>query len=355
MGDDSEQCDPRLTTLSITSYSNETVNENSPVTAAWIQEQIQALHTSAQLSKLFRQKIKNLYIKYNISVMLWTVLTLGLLPAYYAEYREEMTATETPSLPAPADTERRSWKDVARDMMKVWALVCKGGLVLCPMSLTLLQFGGMKSTLARTLTIAACICAGGAFILSAIFISMRSKLSRGSIGNLWVEASPTLSSPGALTFWVTLVSPMSYMIWSLLYCVLTLLVISWNKYVGGGTTPDIGNSTDAKPAFIGPLSRFAEPLLSSEGGNAAREATGATPHRARGYPRARAFESEALLSTGWYAIPKPICLGIRRELTRSENIHKEEEVDRSKDMVLNATKSITVCSSLTVARVYPSD
>ncbi|KAF8965701.1 hypothetical protein BDZ97DRAFT_1756993 [Flammula alnicola] len=139
------------------------------------------------------------------------------------------------------------------------------------MSLTLLQFDGMKSTLARTLTIAACACAGGAFILSAIFISIRSKLSRGSMGNLWVEASPTLSTPGALTFWVTLVSPMSYMIWSLLYCVLALLVVSWNNYVGGGTIPDAGNSTDAKPAFIGPLSRSAEPFFSSEAGNAARE------------------------------------------------------------------------------------
>ncbi|KAF8972070.1 hypothetical protein BDZ97DRAFT_1752689 [Flammula alnicola] len=176
-----------------------------------------------------------------------------------------------PSLPVPADTQVRSWQGAVKNLTKIWALVCKGGVVLLPMSLTLLQFGGTKSTLARTLTIAACVCAGGAFILSAIFISMRSRLSRGSVGNLWAEASPTLSSPGALTFWVTLVSPMSYIIWSLLFCVLTVLVVSWNKDVGG-TTPDVGNSTDAKAAFIGPLSRFAEPLLSSEGGNAIHEA-----------------------------------------------------------------------------------
>ncbi|KAF8965702.1 hypothetical protein BDZ97DRAFT_1756995 [Flammula alnicola] len=280
------QCDPHLTPPSITSDPNETVNENSPVTAPWIQEQIQALRTSVQLrqlaahlmiytifSGLFGQKIKNLYIKYNISITLWTVLTLGLLPAYYAEYREERIGTEISSLPVPSDTQVRSWQSIVKNLTKSWVLVCKGGVVLLPMSLTLLQFGGMKSTLARMLTIAACVCAGGAFILSAILISMRSKLSRGSIGNLWAEASPTLSTPGALTFWVTLVSPMSYMIWSLLFCVLTLLVVSWNKYIGEGTTPDVGNSTDAKAAFIEPLSRFVAPLLSSEGGNAARGAT----------------------------------------------------------------------------------
>ncbi|KAF8959535.1 hypothetical protein BDZ97DRAFT_1390232 [Flammula alnicola] len=195
--------------------------------------------------------MKNLNVRHTIVIVLWTALTLGLLPVYYAEYRAETTGAETASLPPPADTEVRSWKVVARDLIKVWTLVCKGGLVLCPLSLTLLQIPGVtESTLARTSTIAACVCGGSAFLLSAVFISMRSKLNRGKIAHLWIEASPSLSTPKALTFWTTLVSPISYLIWSLIFCILTLLLVAWNRYVGGGPTPDGGNSADTKAAFI---------------------------------------------------------------------------------------------------------
>ncbi|KAF8958484.1 hypothetical protein BDZ97DRAFT_1442496 [Flammula alnicola] len=239
--------------------------------------------------------MKNLNISHTIFIVLWTTLTLGLLPVYYAEYRAETTGAETVSLPSPADTEVRSWKDVAKDLIKIWALVCKGGLFLCPLSLTLLQIHGVtESTLARTSTIAACVCGGSAFLLSAVFISMRSKLNRGRVAHLWVEASPSLSAPKAVIFWTTLVSPMSYLMWSMLFCILTLLVVAWNKYIGGGITPDAGNSEGAKPAFIisgvflttliiGSIVQVRRAIALIRG-IAACEATGAVRHPVSGNP-----------------------------------------------------------------------
>ncbi|KAF8972108.1 hypothetical protein BDZ97DRAFT_1913348 [Flammula alnicola] len=255
MENHSEQYNPGFPTPSITLYTHEIVDQNSQVTAyiaglqpSWIQEQIRFLHS---IQSKLGQKMKDLDIIHTIFIALWTALTLGLLPVYYAEYRAETTGAETASLPSPADTEVQSWNNVARDLINIWALVCKGGLVLCPLSLTLLQIPGVtESTLARTSTIAACVCSGSAFLLSAVFISMESKLNRGQIAHLWVEASSSLSASKALTFWTTLVSPMSYLIWSLLFCILTLLVVSWNRYIGGGPTPDGGNSADTKAAFI---------------------------------------------------------------------------------------------------------
>ncbi|KAF8959536.1 hypothetical protein BDZ97DRAFT_1922883 [Flammula alnicola] len=231
------------------------VDENSRVTAynpglrpSWIQEQIRSLRS---IRSELGQKMKNLNVRHTIVIVLWTALTLGLLPVYYAEYRAETTGAETASLPPPADTEVRSWKVVARDLIKVWALGTTETYLVLRLSLTLLQIPGViGSTLPRTLTIAACVCGGSAFLLSAVFISMRSKLNRGKIAHLWVEASPSLSAPEALVFWTTLVSPMSYLIWSLLFCILTLLVVSWNRYIGGGPTPDGGNSANTKAAFI---------------------------------------------------------------------------------------------------------
>ncbi|KAF8966030.1 hypothetical protein BDZ97DRAFT_1917738 [Flammula alnicola] len=255
MGSHSEQYNPGIPSPSITLYTRQIVDDNSQGTVyepgpqpSWIQEQIRSLRS---VQSELRQKMKNLNTRHTIFIVLWTTLTLGLLPVYYAEYRAETTGAEAASLPPPADTEVRSWKVVARDLTKIWALVCKGGLVLCPLSLTLLQIPGVtESTLARTSTIAACVCGSSAFLLSAVFISMRSKLNGGKIAHLWIEVSPSLSAPKALVFWTTLVSPMSYLIWSLLFCVLTLLVVSWNTYIGGGPTPDGGNSAETKAAFI---------------------------------------------------------------------------------------------------------
>ncbi|KAF8959540.1 hypothetical protein BDZ97DRAFT_1922887 [Flammula alnicola] len=299
MGSHSEQYNPDFLTPSVTLDIHKIVDENSQVTAynpglqpSWIQEQIRSL---CSVQSELGQKMKNLNIKHTIFIVLWTTLTLGLLPVYYAEYRAETAGEETASLPPPADTEIRSWKAIARDLIKIWTLVCKGGLGLCPLSLTMLQIHGVtESTLARTSTIAACVCGGSAFLLSAVFISMRSKLNRGKIAHLWVEASPSLSVPEAVIFWTTLVSPMSYLIWSILFCVLTLLVVSWNKYIGGGIAPDAGNSEGAKPAFI--ISGVFLTTLIIETivqvrraialirGNAAREATVAVPHPIPGNP-----------------------------------------------------------------------
>ncbi|KAF8956693.1 hypothetical protein BDZ97DRAFT_1925229 [Flammula alnicola] len=275
------------------------MDENSQVTAynpglqsSWIQDQIRSLHS---VQSELEQKVKNFNIRHTICIVLWTTLTLGLLPVYYAEYRAETTGAETASLPSPADTEVRSWKDVTKDLIKIWVLVCKGGLFLGPLSLTLLQIHGVTdSTLARTLTIAACVCGGSAFLLSAVFISMRSKLSRGRVAHLWVEASPSLSAPKAVIFWTTLVSPMSYLMWSMLFCILTLLVVAWNKYTGGGITPDAGNSEGAKPALIisgvflttliiGSIVQVRRAIALIRG-IAACEATGAVRHPVSGNP-----------------------------------------------------------------------
>ncbi|KAF8959532.1 hypothetical protein BDZ97DRAFT_1922881 [Flammula alnicola] len=255
MGSHCEQYNPGSLTPSITLYTHGMVDENSQVTAnnpgpqpSWIQEQLRSLRG---IQSELGQKMKNLNTRPTIFIALWTTLTLGLLPVYYAEYRAETTGAETASLPPPADTEVRSWKAVARDLTKVWALCTTEAYLVLRLSLTLLQIPGVtESILARTSTIAACVCGGSAFLLSAVFISMRSKFNRGKIAHLWVEASPSLSAPKALTFWTTLVSPMSYLIWSLIFCILTLLVVSWNRYIGRGPSPDGGNSADTKAAFI---------------------------------------------------------------------------------------------------------
>ncbi|KAF8966033.1 hypothetical protein BDZ97DRAFT_1756755 [Flammula alnicola] len=248
----SEQYNPGFPIPSTTLYTHESVDQNSQITPelqpSWIQEQMQSLRS---VQSELGQKMKNLNVVHTIFIVLWTALTLGLLPVYYAEHRAETTGAETASLPPPADTAVRAWKVVTRDLIKVWALCTTEAYLVLRLSLALLQIPGVtESTLARTSTISACVCSGSAFLLSAMFISMRSKLNCGRIAHLWIEASPSLSAPKALIFWTTLASPMSYLIWSLLFCILTLLVVSWNRYIGGGPSPDGGNSADTKAAFI---------------------------------------------------------------------------------------------------------
>ncbi|KAF8972109.1 hypothetical protein BDZ97DRAFT_1913349 [Flammula alnicola] len=120
MGSYSEQYNPGFPIPSTTLYTHESVDQNSQVTPglqpSWIQEQMQSL---CSVQSELGQKMKNLNVVHTIFIVLWTALTLGLLPVYYAEHRAETTGAETASLPPPADTEVQSWNNVARDLINI--------------------------------------------------------------------------------------------------------------------------------------------------------------------------------------------------------------------------------------------
>ncbi|KAF8966028.1 hypothetical protein BDZ97DRAFT_1917736 [Flammula alnicola] len=199
------------------------------------------------------------YIGYNV----WMALTLGLARFYYTTWRlvQSQSTTENTSPDSPASSlginvanvflVHAKWHRLVRKLMKVWKLVRLGCALLLPLSIAFLQLDSVfNNVLGRTTAISAFIFSSTGLALSCLFIASKTTFNDRNFRNKWVEVSRSgLETMEAVEFWALLALPLSSLVWSVLFCVSTILIVVWTEQNGRGILTN-GDYNVGQAAFV---------------------------------------------------------------------------------------------------------
>ncbi|KAF8972105.1 hypothetical protein BDZ97DRAFT_1011644 [Flammula alnicola] len=207
-------------------------------------------------------------------------LTLGLTRFYYTTWRlvQSQSTTENTSPDGPASSlginvadvflVHAKWYRLVRKLMKVWKLVRLGCALLLPLSIAFLQLDSViNNVLGRTTAISAFIFSSTGLALSCLYMATKSTFSDRRFRNKWVEACTFpnkymfdvtmvlqasrsgLETMEAVEFWALLALPLSSLVWSVLFCVSTILIVVWTEQNGRGILTN-GDYNVGQAAFV---------------------------------------------------------------------------------------------------------
>ncbi|KDR71057.1 hypothetical protein GALMADRAFT_214076 [Galerina marginata CBS 339.88] len=165
--------------------------------------------------------------------IMWITSSLGLHRVYYTQWRLSERYGSLKGLPLNAArifAIQFRWDSIVCRMVTVWKAIWIGCTLLLPLSVAFLQVEGvLERALTRTATLSSVVFSIAGIVSSGIYLSGKVKFTSKRIRNKWKEASSYPASAGSIEFWACLALPVSSMIWSALYSMSTLLMISWTK------------------------------------------------------------------------------------------------------------------------------
>ncbi|KDR74357.1 hypothetical protein GALMADRAFT_280339 [Galerina marginata CBS 339.88] len=195
-----------------------------------------------------RMIISNLYMV----IMMW--YTLGLYPVFYRRMRFVARAGHRHAGPAYNDRDHypemlagyRQWENILHRMRTVWKATLSICLLFLSLSVAFLQIDEViDNVLTRTFVIASCLFSGTGLLISNIYLVKILKLNGRGTRERWINASSTLTTPESIDFWVSLVMPVSSLMWSILCCIATLVAIAWTGPTVDTTDGQTGNAETA--------------------------------------------------------------------------------------------------------------
>ncbi|KDR69208.1 hypothetical protein GALMADRAFT_145609 [Galerina marginata CBS 339.88] len=161
--------------------------------------------------------------------MLCMIYSAGMYRVYYARFR--LKDREGGSrLEVIYDSNYAQWAKTVRRMCGIWRLVRVGCGLLLPVSIALLQINGViDSVFARTCTIVTAIFSGAGLLTSGVYLFHRQELKDEITRRKWAHASRHPSEMESIEFWTCLALPVISLIWSILFCAVTVVCIAWTK------------------------------------------------------------------------------------------------------------------------------
>ncbi|KAF8189642.1 hypothetical protein BJ912DRAFT_1042072 [Pholiota molesta] len=185
-----------------------------------------------------------------IETLVWRIATLGRSFLIYKTMRFGQRTAGLPSFTTPSDFVSRAtaeWNLALQHTSKEWKMSCSGCALIAPLSMSMLQINSVfNDVLARTSTIAAFVFAVAGLVLSASLVLNLHQLNRRKCRNQWINASRSFGDLESIEFWSLLAFPMSLLMWSVIFFLITVLVLAWNIQDGSLLSDSISGGKRAQ-------------------------------------------------------------------------------------------------------------
>ncbi|KAF9474622.1 hypothetical protein BDN70DRAFT_996938 [Pholiota conissans] len=177
--------------------------------------------------------------------------TLGLSRTFYEARRFKPTQV-LPIHPFTLDATRAiQWNTVLRTLSREWKQISIASGLILTLSIALLQIDTiLQNPLGRTTAVTAAILSGQSFILAGTFTSIIPRNQGYKWSCQWIEASLSFNNLVSVEFWLFLALPLSLLVWSTIFFIITILTLLWN----GGSVPveaDGGESSSRLENIVG--------------------------------------------------------------------------------------------------------
>ncbi|KAF8189732.1 hypothetical protein BJ912DRAFT_966277 [Pholiota molesta] len=163
---------------------------------------------------------------------IWVIMTFGLCRVFYKTWPYVPRAVDAGSdgLPFVVNTNHgfAEWNIIVGKLKKQWKQICLGCALILSLAVALLQIDlVLKSTIGRTTAIMSFIFSSAGLVLGTSFRLIIHRSKDGKCPNQWIKASQSLDNLESIRFWSFPALPLSLLVWSVIFCFITVLGLPW--------------------------------------------------------------------------------------------------------------------------------